>query len=123
MGINLDGDEGFPPLTPEEIKERKEIEKLLSNTKKLNPRIKKTEKSQKQKQKQYEMVCNYLSEFLDSYVILGFDTSGEDFVSMKYNNPMERRGLTNLVDEFFSMHFENLSNAQGNNTEEDDDDE
>ena len=109
-------------ITPEE---KKEVDKIIRQSQKLNPKPKRFEKSKRAKKKEYEIVSRFLSEYLDSYIIIGFTTSAEDFAVMKYNNPMERRALTHLVDEFFAVHFDALSDNPDHNIddEEDDDDE
>jgi hypothetical protein len=118
-----DEKEPVPPLTPEEKKELKEADKIINKSRKLNPKERRYQKSQKEKQHEYEMVSRFLSEYLDNYVLLGFTTSSDEFVAMKYNNPLERRALTHLVDEFFSLHFNNMTDASKKEQEFDDDDE
>lgn len=105
-------------LTPEEKAELKAVEKVIKQSQKLNPTPKRFEKSKQKKKKEYEIISSFLSEFLDTYIILGFTASAEDFAVMKYNNPMERRALTHLVDEFFAVHFNEM-----NDHEMDDDDD
>jgi hypothetical protein len=107
-------------LTPEEDKQ---AEKLLNKCKKLNPKVRLKGKTAREKQNEYKIVQNFLTQFLDSYAIIGFNTSGEEFVAMKYNSSMEGRALANLTDEFFTRHFESLTSYSSSKKDDDEDED
>lgn len=123
MSLNSKGGDDSN-LSPEEDKE---AEKLLKKCEKLNPKVRQTKKSPREKQVEYRKVQKFLSEFLDAYTVIGFNTAGEEFVVMKYNNSMEGRALANLTDEFFTRHFESLtsytSSSKKDNVDDDDDED
>lgn len=108
MSSNPLGDEELPS-SPEEEKELKRAEKLLKKSQSLNPKIRPKNKSQREKRIEYNAISRFLSEYLDAYAVIGFNTAGEEVIIMKYNNALEGRALSNLVDEFFTHHFESLT--------------
>lgn len=119
MALNPSGDEDHP-LSPEE---EKQADKILNKSRKLNPKVRPKKKTDKEKQLEYKNVQNFLSQYLDAYTVIGFNTNGEEFVVMKYNNSLEGRALANLTDEFFTRHFESLTSYSSSKKDDDDDED
>jgi hypothetical protein len=111
--ISAEGSE-FPPLTPEEVKEHKRLDKILDGLPHITPKPKDKPKSTKQKIKIYDTVRKFLDEYLDTYVIIGFDTAGDEFVMRHNRNPMEMRALNDILNEYFDNGNE-MSDEDGDN--------
>ena len=87
--------------------ENKKIENFLKrisqNKEKNKP---KTPKRQAQtaleRKNNYESVCRILEEYLNSYVILGFDTYGGEFVIINAKSDMEKRSISDLMKDFYT---------------------
>lgn len=104
--------------TPEDLAAIKQADVVISKSKKLNPRPRAGRKTHKERERESKIITRFMTEFLDTFVVIGYNTSGEECVIMKYSNPLEERALTNLMDEFFTHHFESLTE---NRLKQDDD--
>lgn len=81
----------------------KKVEKLLKDiNKQKEPRVRKKPKalSLKEKQQLGTAIANRLSEFVDCYIMLGFDTNGNSLILINSANNLESRALSDLVDDF-----------------------
>jgi hypothetical protein len=86
--------------------EMKKIEDFLKKTanKKVNLRKKQKNLSLKEKQQLAISINNKIIEHMDSYILLGFDTHGNDVILVNSANELENRALRNLVEDFLTPY-------------------
>lgn len=113
----------IPPLTKEEQAEMKKIEKVLAQSRKLTPKVKKPIFHIKDKQRNYEAITTRLEEMLDSYLVIGFDNAGNDYVAVKAPSPIDNLALNALIERFVEGHFSSITSQQLDNMRRNDDDE
>jgi glucosamine 6-phosphate synthetase-like amidotransferase/phosphosugar isomerase protein len=80
--------------------------------------------SQQEKLRVIKLLQNSLKEFMDSYILVGFNTDGIETVLIENNGtPMETRALNDLAMEFFSDYAAALDMNQSGmfGLDEDDD--
>ncbi len=84
--------------------EIKDIEKLLSKVKKEVSKPRKRGKALSIQEKQHlsNNIARLLSEYVDCYILFGFDVHGNSTVLINTANNMESRALADLVDDFMS---------------------
>lgn len=85
--------------------EIKKVEKLLKSiNNKKTPKPRKTPKnlSMKEKQQLGTAIASTLSEFVDCYILLGFDVNGNSLVLINSGNNLESRALSDLVEDFMT---------------------
>lgn len=103
--------------------EMKKIEEFLKKTanKKVNLRKKQKKLSLSEKQKLAVCINNKITEHIDSYILLGFDTNGNDVILINSANELENRALRNLVEDFLTPYGMSESPSSGleDETEED----
>ena len=82
----------------------KAIEKfLLSISKKVDKPRRRGKNLDAQARKKLSMaIAQTLSEYVDCYVLFGFDTHGNSTVLINSANNMESRALSDLVEDFLS---------------------
>lgn len=112
--------------TPENPSESdlKKVEKLLKDTNnKKAPKVRKKPKilSQKEKQRLGTAIASTLSEFVDCYILLGFDVNGNSMILINSHNNLESRALSDLVEDFMTTGGSSISMSLDNEDEEDDD--
>lgn len=95
----------YPPLTPEEIVEVKKVEAAISRSRKLSPRVKKNINN-KDKKRNYVAMSMGLEEYLDSYILIGFDSNGNDYVVTKALTPLDTIGLNGLIKKVTGRSFD-----------------
>lgn len=103
--LDAGGDDGFPPLTPKEIKEQKKIDKLRSQVEQLNPKTKKKPLCAAHRKRINDALDARVSEFLDAFLIVGFDNSGQSTMVLRCKADMEERAIKDLVQEFITRSF------------------
>lgn len=88
--------------------EIKKIEKFLENIDNSEPKIRKKPKmlSPKQKERLGKSIGNAMSEYMDCYIMMGFDTNGNSVVLVNSSSNLEIRALTDLLHDFLSMDFQ-----------------
>jgi hypothetical protein len=95
----------YPPLTPEEIVELKKIEATINRSRKLSPRIKKNINFN-DKKRNYTAIAMGLEEYLDSYILIGFDSNGNDYVATKALTPLDIIGLNSLIQKVTGRSYD-----------------
>lgn len=103
----------------------KKVEKFLKDiNKQKEPRVRKKPKalSLKEKQQLGTAIANRLSEFVDCYIMLGFDTNGNSMILINSNNNLESRALSDLVEDFMTTGGSSI-NMSLDNVEDDEDDD
>jgi len=92
------------PLNSQEEPENPKIDNIInvSDKKKTNIRKKEKNLSLKEKKRLGLAIASNLSEFLDSYITIGFDVNGNSVVLINSCNEMETRALTDLLGEFMA---------------------
>jgi len=93
-----------PPENPSES-DFKKVEKFLKDiTDKKAPKVRKKPKvlSIKEKQRLGSAIASALSEYVDCFILLGFDVSGNSMVLINSNNNLESRALSDLIDDFIT---------------------
>lgn len=94
-----DRENDYPPLSKEEIKEMKKIEKTLNHADNSpQPRVKHN-LNVHEKQKIYTAITTRLEEFLDSYIVIAFDTKGNDYSIIKAPTAIDFLGLKSLAEK------------------------
>lgn len=83
----------------------KKIEKMLENSQKKEPNIRRKSKqlSVEEKYKLGNSIATVLSEYTDCYILLGFDTNGNEMILVNSRNNMEKRALADLASDFMDM--------------------
>lgn len=90
-------------LTPEEEKEIMEMLQRASNAPSNNLAPKSTKFSPKnniQRGQLSEAIINRMDEFLNCFLMIGFDTNGSPTIIIDADNDMEARALSDLLQEF-----------------------
>jgi hypothetical protein len=84
--------------------EMKAIEKLLSRISKKVDKPRRTGKTLSEQARRHLSVAiaQTLSEYVDCYILFGFDTHGNSTVLINTANNMESRALSDLVDDFMA---------------------
>ena len=95
----------------------KKIEKMLGNSEKKETNIRRKSKklSVEEKYRLGNSIATVLSEFTDCYILIGFDTNGNEMVLINSRNNMEKRALSDLASEFMDMagfEFPSLSSSE-----------
>lgn len=112
-----------PPENPSES-DFKKVEKFLKDiTNKKAPKVRKKPKalSIKEKQRLGFAIANTLSEYVDCYILLGFDVSGNSMVLINSNNNLESRALSDLIDDFMSTRENDIDIEYEEDENENDD--
>jgi hypothetical protein len=97
-----------PSASPDNLddKEIKKIDKLISKSKKMNTNIRKGAKNLKTLQKEVafsnKRIIQLIGEYLDSFLILGFDSDGNARVISSANSNLEKRGLDSLLESYMT---------------------
>jgi hypothetical protein len=111
------------PKNPSES-DLKKVENFLKglNDKKA-PKVRRKPKSLsvKEKQKLGTAIASTLSEFVDCYILLGFDVNGNSMILINSNNNLESRALSDLVEDFMTTGGSNIN--MGFESDEDEDDQ
>jgi|TARA_R110000787_G_scaffold336_8_gene1269 hypothetical protein len=87
--------DGIPSLSSEELEELTEELKHTEESAILEP----------SKKKNFDMLSNILSEYLDSFIILGYTAEGDEVVFNKMITPRDSRSLQSLLDEISHSPF------------------
>jgi hypothetical protein len=102
----------------------KKVEKLLKDiTNKKAPKVRKKPKdlSVKEKQRLGSAIASTLSEYVDCYILLGFDVSGNSMVLINSHNNLESRALSDLIEDFMTTGGNSVNFGFDEEDEEDDD--
>jgi hypothetical protein len=101
-GINInmnqehdDSIDGVPSLSEEEAKQL--FEELELNEKFVQ--------FENVKRKDFDTLNAILSEYLDSFIVMGYSTEGDEVICHKLKNSRDIRSLASLLDE---MHVSNF---------------
>ena len=111
------------PENPSES-DLKKVEKFLKGVNnKKEPKVRRKPKalSLKEKQKLGTAIASILSEFVDCYILLGFDVNGNSMILINSNNNLESRALSDLVEDFMTTGGSNIN--IGFESEEDEEDD
>jgi len=103
----------------------KKIEKVLKEVNNKKPsKVRKTPKalSAKDKQRLGTAIASSLSEFVDCYILLGYDVNGNSLVLINSQNNLESRALSNLLEDFMTTG-DNSLNVSFDDDDDDDSDE
>lgn len=97
----------------------KKIEKMLGSAKKQDTNIRRKSKklSVEEKYRLGNSIASILSEFTDCYILIGFDTNGNEMVLVNSRNGMEMRALSDLASDFMDMGgfaFPSFSSSEEN---------
>lgn len=106
MSLNPLGSEEYPS-SPEEEKEKKYAEKIIAGLNKINPKIRKKSRSVSEQEQLYKVVTNVLAEWLDCFLIVGYNTSGQEFIMMRSESSMQKQAISGLLDQFTAEYFSN----------------
>lgn len=107
-------------LSKRQIAELKRVEKVLDDSKKLNPKPRSDIKNTiKNRQRMYDTVNRRLSEFMDTYMLIGFDCNNNEIVIMNMPNAKDERALNDLVRDVVNAPI--TINMQHPHQESDDD--
>lgn len=103
----------------------KKIEKMLENSEKKEPNIRRKSKklSVEEKYKLGNSIATVLSEYTDCYILLGFDTNGNDMMLVNSRNSMEMRALSDLASDFMDLGGFGFPSITSSSSEEDDSEE
>lgn len=85
--------------------ENKAVEKFLTGVNQENagkPRRKPHQMSPEEKRRIHTAISSMLSEYMDCFIIFGFDMGGNSTVLINTANNLESRGLSDLVEDFLS---------------------
>lgn len=115
----LRNDENIP--TKEEKQELDKVEQVIKQSRKLSPKIKKAILNIKEKKRNYDALTSRLEEMLDSYLVIGFDNNGNDYIVVKAPTPQDNLALNALIDRFVDGHFTSITSQDFNNKFDDDD--
>ena len=99
------------PETPSES-DLKKVENFLKGINKNKaPKVRKKRKvlSERDKQKLCSAIVSRLSEFLDCYILLGYDVNGNSLVLINSQNNLESRGLSDLLEDFMITGGNNVN--------------
>jgi hypothetical protein len=109
-----------PDSLPES--ELKKIDKMLHKASKSEPTIRRKPKfpNQSEKIRLGTAIAGRLSEYIDSYILLGFDTFGNSHILINSANDMETRALSDLVNDFLSDKNNPINNHLLDDDEDDD---
>lgn len=119
---NTNEENNFPPLSKKEIRELKAAEKALTDAAKLDPKIRPSPKNKNVNRKRlYDAINSSLAEYVDSYMLMGFDTNGKEIVLVNIRSSLEDRALKNLVEDVVGNGMFMSPGNGGLQTDEDDD--
>lgn len=107
-------------LSDSELKKINEFQEQ-PQSKKINLRKKKKKLSLSEKQRLAVSINSRLNEYIDSYILIGFDVHGNDVILVNSMNEMENRALRNLVEDFLMPTdlYDSLSPKRDNEDLED----
>lgn len=96
-------------------------ENVLNNLSEIEPNLRKTHKniSFNEKRRLGLSVSNAISQYIDNYVLCGFDTHGNSVVIVNSRNNMESRALADLLGDF--VENSDIMNGSYIDDEEDED--
>lgn len=94
----------FSP-SEDELKEIRKIEQTINRSRKLSPKVKKHISNIKDKKRNYAAIASRLEEILDSYIVIGFDNAGNDYVAIKAPTTIDNLGLDALLHKFIGGNF------------------
>ena len=82
-------------------KDEEEVEKLLNHidSKKHLPKKKKRDMSLEDKQHVQEAIKHVLSEYMDCYILIGYDLSEGAIMNMEVNSPMQQKAVMALLGD------------------------
>lgn len=111
--------------TPENPSESdlKKVENFLKGIPdKKAPKVRKKPKalSQKEKQRLGTAIAGTLSEFVDCYILLGFDVNGNSMILINSHNNLESRALSDLVEDFMTTGGSSITMGLDEPDDEDD---
>jgi short subunit fatty acids transporter len=89
----------------------RKIEKILESADKKEPTIRRKPK-QKTPEEKYKLgnaIATVLAEYTDCYILVGFDTSGNDMILVNSANNMEMRALSDLASDFLELQNRGIS--------------
>ena len=83
--------------------EQKKIVSFIDNIIKQNDKI--TENKNKERLADYSNLLTINSEWLDSFIIMGYNPSGEEMVFSKAKHPQDFNALLMLLKKVFINHY------------------
>jgi hypothetical protein len=104
----------------------KKIEKVLKEVNNKKPsKVRKKPKtlSAKDKQRLGTAIASSLSEFIDCYILIGYDVNGNSLVLINSQNNLESRGLSDLLEDFMTTGSDSLSVSYDEDDDPEDSDE
>lgn len=112
--------------TPENPSESdlKKVEKFLKGIPdKKAPKVRRKPKalSPKEKQRLGTAIASTLSEYVDCYILLGFDVNGNSMILINSHNNLESRALSDLVEDFMTTGGSSISMSLEDDEGEEDD--
>ena len=72
------------------------------------------------KMKMIKVMNNFLTQYLDGYILIGIDTTGQDLVISQYSSPKDYRAVSHLLSDFISGELGGMRNINGMSDHEDD---
>ena len=113
MGKNKDSED-----TPPEVNE------AIKGAKKIGTKIRMSQPFSKKVMQQKERVLKtILSEYLDSFIIVGFGPNGEEYQMAHADSPVDSRALNDLFDSYYEGEESEFTIVGFASEEDEDDDE
>ena len=104
----------------------KKIEKVLQDVNsKKTPKVRKKPKalSAKDKQRLGTAIASSLSEFVDCYILLGYDVNGNSLILINSQNNLESRGLSDLLEDFMTTGGNSINIAFDEDADDEEEEE
>jgi hypothetical protein len=70
------------------------------------------------KMKMIKLINNFLTQYLDGYVLVGIDVAGHDLVMSQYNKQSDYRAVSHLMEDYFEGTLGGMRSINGLGEEE-----
>ena len=121
--INIYMDENADNPSESDLKKIEKVLKEVNNKKPSKVRKKPKTLSAKDKQRLGTAIASSLSEFIDCYILIGYDVNGNSLVLINSQNNLESRGLSDLLEDFMTTGSDSLSVSYDEDDDPEDSDE